>query len=195
LGSDKIGFNVVWDGNMHKQNFFRRIIAYLIDIVLLFFILSIFGLIFRGTLNIVPDQGFQVWLSILVNFSIPGWLYFVISDFLPKSASIGKRIMNLIVIGEDGQRLMFWQAILRNTLKLLPIEMIYFAAFGLYTLEGTFIWLQIILLSFAFVCILVYLYFAFRSNGQHSLYDLFLRTRVVFKGVSPSDFENIMGDI
>lgn len=49
----------------------RRIGAYLIDICILFVVLAPLGLLVQGLIGVSQRTGTEVWLTILVNFSVP----------------------------------------------------------------------------------------------------------------------------
>ncbi len=74
----------------------KRMAAYLIDVVILFTVLAPFGQLVQWLLEISPQTGPGIWLTILWNFSLPSWLYFIISDTSSGGATIGKRLFRAI---------------------------------------------------------------------------------------------------
>jgi eukaryotic-like serine/threonine-protein kinase len=88
--------------------FFKRILAYIIDLVIVgawislwFFITSLFSIL-DGLILIIP-------ISI--------WLYFALFDSSARQATPGKTIAKIIVINLQGNRISFWQATWRILVK------------------------------------------------------------------------------
>ena len=61
----------------------RRAAAYLLDVVLLFLVLFPAGRLLRFAMGWQPPlspTGVGVWLASALNFSVPTWTYFALSD-------------------------------------------------------------------------------------------------------------------
>lgn len=112
----------------------NRIIAFIIDIALCSFIVSLFL-----PLKEHPIGAYDLWgHEILVNWDLSVLTYaayFLAFDFINQANSPGKSIMKLRVIGSSGQRLQLKTRIGRTLLKLvsilvLPISAIVYLANG-----------------------------------------------------------------
>ena len=77
----------------------RRIGAYLIDIALLFAVLAPLGQLVLRLVGRSPRTGPEIWLTILVNFSLPCWLYFIAGARSAGGATLGKRWLGVRVVG------------------------------------------------------------------------------------------------
>jgi hypothetical protein len=86
----------------------RRTGAFLIDVALLFVVLAPLGFLLQHALEFTPATSQQIWVALVVNFSLPTWLYFAISDTSEHGATLGKRWLR--VPGTRG-----WQAHHRGT--------------------------------------------------------------------------------
>lgn len=159
--------------------FFRRIAAYLVDIILLFVILAPFGFLLQWLLGLpVAQTGPAIGRTILWNFSIPAWLYFIVSDASPVGATVGKRLLGLHVQTLAGVRLGLGRAIGRTAVKLLPWELVHLSAFALSTDPNALHPWQVIGLSTANVLSIAYLVIAVVTRGQRSAHDFVMGTVV-----------------
>lgn len=107
----------------------RRIAAYSIDTALF---MGIIQAAQRG-LFVVTDgfpfnqlaetnNGWLIYAWMLLTVSLPIWLYFVLSERSPRQATLGKRLLGLQVVAENGAKGSVGQLISRTVLKLLPWE-------------------------------------------------------------------------
>lgn len=159
--------------------FFRRIAAYLVDIILLFTLLAPLGFLLQWLLGLpIAQTGPAIGRTILWNFSIPTWLYFMLCDASPTGATIGKRLLGIHVTQLTGTRLGLGRALTRTAFKLLPWELIHLAAFALSTNSSDLNFVQIIGLSLANLLSIVYLAVAAVTQGRRSVHDLLIRTKV-----------------
>ena len=84
----------------------RRIAAYLLDMLILFGVLAPAGQLILWLLDATPPQtGPMIARVILWNFSLPAWLYFVLSDRSASGATLGKRLLKIQVRDVSGERL------------------------------------------------------------------------------------------
>ena len=106
-------------------NSFRRLLAYWIDISLLY--ASVLGLQFgfialtNGVIAKwleVRHNGFLTFGWIFLTISLPMWLYFILSESGPHQASLGKRLLGLKVTDLAGNRLKVTTATWRTACKL-----------------------------------------------------------------------------
>jgi uncharacterized RDD family membrane protein YckC len=149
----------------------RRVVAYMIDIIGLFVLLAPLGQAVLWLVGTTPRSGPAMAQTILWNFSLPVWLYFIISDASAPGATIGKRLLGITVVRMDGTRLRWRQALLRTTVKLLPWELVHLAAFALSTDLTRFRPAQMVGVALANLLIVVYLLRAGYSRGQRSVHD------------------------
>src|SRR5207237_7393303 len=111
----------------------RRLVAYLVDILLLFaaIVVTQFGLealtggLPMRLLTTGPRIEGWVWLSV----SLPTYLYFTLSESSVHQATPGKHLLSLRVTDTDGQRIGHTQALLRTIVKLIPWEVTHLSIF------------------------------------------------------------------
>lgn len=106
----------------------KRIVAYLIDYIILWILLLLLvgiGNFITGYLSPTQIEIFVLVGIYIITFTIP--IYIAFKDFLFRNASIGKKIMRIHVVSKTGnQMVLSRQLIARNLfgLFLLPIEFI-----------------------------------------------------------------------
>ncbi|TFH36705.1 MAG: RDD family protein [Anaerolineales bacterium] len=107
----------------------RRLLAYWIDITLLYAVLV--GLQFGfvaltgGRINqwiTAQHSGLLTWGWIFVTVSLPMWLYFIMSESGVRQATLGKLLLGLKVTDLAGRRLTRGKATLRTFSKLAFFE-------------------------------------------------------------------------
>lgn len=155
----------------------KRMAAYLIDIVLLFAVLLPLGLLVQWSLGLSPQTGPEIALAILWNFSLPSWLYFIISDTSSGGATIGKRLLLIKVSARSG-RVGFARALLRTAVKLFPWELVHISMFALSDDLGQLSFVQLVGLNIANVLLLIYLLVLVVTRGRRSVHDLLVSTAV-----------------
>jgi uncharacterized RDD family membrane protein YckC len=110
----------------------RRIVAYLIDCLIVFgvFVLLLQFALFipiRSTLFDSAEwwrSGWRTEIYTLLTISLPAWLYFILMEISPWRATLGKRIFGLQAVSAlSKDRLSFGQSVLRTLIKLLPWEL------------------------------------------------------------------------
>jgi uncharacterized RDD family membrane protein YckC len=103
----------------------RRLLAFGVDwVVVVLWGGVLFGAVMLAT-NGNPPRPASPWIAQaigLFTMTIPITLYFALCESSVMRASLGKRALGLIVSGDDGERLTFRAALLRNAVKLLPWE-------------------------------------------------------------------------
>ncbi len=161
----------------------RRLIAYLVDILLLFaaIVVTQFGLeAFTGGLPLHllttgPRIEVWVWLSV----SLPTYLYFALSESSAHQATPGKRLLGLHVTDLTGKRIGFGRAILRTIVKLIPWEVTHLSLFLPTPIfmdgQGGFFPGLIT----ANVLIVVYLAVVVMTAGKRGIHDLVASTLVL----------------
>jgi uncharacterized RDD family membrane protein YckC len=165
----------------------RRLVAYLVDILLLFaaIVVTQFGLealtggLPMRLLTTGPRIEGWVWLSV----SLPTYLYFTLSESSVHQATPGKHLLSLRVTDTDGQRIGFGQALLRTIVKLIPWEVTHLSIFLptpiLMDGQGGFLPGLIT----ANVLIIVYLAVIVMTAGKRGIHDLVASTMVLPRAV------------
>ncbi len=151
-----------------------RSAAYLADILILFAVLFPLGWAVVLAVGFSPASGIQVWQATLINFSIPAWLYFTLSDSLWGGKTLGKRLLRLKVARTSGQPLSVPRAFLRTSVKLLPWEL---AHIGGFALQAAPAW-QWAAIGLSNLLVVVYLAAAIATRGRRSVHDWVVRTEV-----------------
>lgn len=157
----------------------RRVAAYLVDILILFVVLAPAGFLIQWLLGVPMAQtGPGIERTILWNFSLPAWLYFILSDTSRAGATLGKRLFKLQVRTLDNGRVSFWRALGRTAVKLLPWELVHISAFALSKDLLQLSPVQMGGLVVANLLILVYLGVALVTKGRRSVHDFVAGTVV-----------------
>jgi len=119
--------------NFHYKSFFVRLLAYLIDLSILFFLNSLIYLITDGS-PIEPSEAlFTAFNRLAYIHSSYGFLIFLLYnagfEASPFQATPGKALLQLKVTGLDNRPVSFWKSILRNLLKPLSILLLFMGYF------------------------------------------------------------------
>lgn len=157
---------------------FRRIAAYLLDILLLFAVLAPLGQAVIWFLGQTPRSGPAIAVTVLWNFSLPVWLYFMLSDRSARGATPGKRLLRIQVCTDRGEPLRLGRALARTAVKLLPWEMTHLSAFALSTDLATLGPLQVAGITLANLLTCSYLVAAIATGGRRSVHDYLVATFV-----------------
>ncbi len=156
-----------------------RISAYVVDIVLLFAVLGPLGQIILRLLGRAPATGPEIWRTILWNFSLPCWLYFIVSARSKGGATLGQRWLGLRVTGDHGP-ITIPRAVVRTAVLLLPWELVHISAFGLSRHLDRLNPNQIVGLTVANALTLLYLLVTLRTGGRRSVHDFLAGIAVDF---------------
>jgi uncharacterized RDD family membrane protein YckC len=158
----------------------RRAAAYFLDIVLLFLVLAPAGQLARFVVGwpTASPTGLEVWLAAVLNFSVPTWTYFVLSDSSASGATVGKRLLRLRVVRVTGERLGMARALARTAVKVLPWEMAHFSVFALSAGAADFGLWQVMGLSIANGLAVGYFVVAACTRGRRSVHDYVAATEV-----------------
>ena len=154
----------------------RRAGAYVVDIGLLFLVLLRVGQLLRFAIGwpTASATGLEVWLVSVLNFSLPSWTYFVLSDSSARGATVGKRWLSLQVTRVTDGSVRMARALARTAVKLLPWETTHLSAFALSGLEP---W-QVVGLTVANGLIVGYVVVAACTGGRRSVHDFVAATQV-----------------
>lgn len=164
---------------MFRQLPWKRAAAYLIDILILFFVLSPIGWLIQRALDWSPDTGFEIWCTLAVNFSIPIWIYFIVSDSAPHRGTYGKRMMGIVVAREDGSPLPRRLAVARTAVKLFPWELTHWSAFGMASDSGEWTMMQSVGLVAANALIVVFVATFLSTGGRRTIHDFCVGSQVL----------------
>jgi len=152
--------------------------AYAVDMALLFAVLAPAGWLIQRALGLMPRTGPEIWRTLLVNFSVPAWLYFTMADASGSGATFGKRWLRLRVSRQDLTRLGRSRALGRTATKLLPWELTHISAFALAADLNHFTVVQGVGLAAANALVLGYLACAAVTRGRRSVHDFIAGTAV-----------------
>lgn len=166
---------------------FRRIAAYLLDVLLLFAVLAPLGLTVLWFLGQTPRSGPAIALTLLWNFSLPVWLYFLLSDRSARGATLGKRLLRIQVRTNRGEQVRPGRALARTAVKLLPWELTHLSAFALSTDLAALGPLQVTGIALANVLALSYLGAVIATSGRRSVHDYLAATFVQAMSVANTE--------
>ncbi len=176
---------------MNYSSIFRRLVAYIIDILVVFLLLvSLLQLaVFVPLRSMVIGSadwfrsGWHTEAYTWLTISLPVWLYFILFESSSWKATPGKRLMRLQTVDStSGGRINFLRSLLRTVIKLLPWELAHFTnnipVPMWYDPNPTF------RIGFAIVPLLVLVYLVVASLTRHrqAPHDLAATTVVVFSG-------------
>ena len=102
--------------------FTRRVIAYVIDFLVVSAFMWILSFFFYGILG--PKNVYQIYQVIPFLIPVLGLIYFVLCEKFA-GASIGKAIMKLEVKSKNGANISWLQAIVRNLTKIYWVPIIF----------------------------------------------------------------------
>lgn len=166
--------------NTSRPVFFRRIGAYVLDIVLLFAVLAPLGFFAQQLLGINRSDvsASDVYVMLLFNFSLPAWVYFALGDRSKTGATLGKRLLGLSTLTERGVRVGFSRALARTAVKMVPWEIVHVSAFLFAPALGELAVGNYVGIGVSYLLMFVYLLVAWRTGGHRSVHDVVASTRV-----------------
>lgn len=165
-------------------SFWLRLKAFFIDYL---FILAYLALLFIANVFILPDlqkffQGSMATAQFtgFLMVTLPVSLYFVISEVLFNGQSVGKKKLNMQVVGAEGEKISLRKSVFRTILKFLPWEMSHFLIYrlmeigeepvpGFYMIVG--IWI--------YALMFLYILTAIFTEKKLAFYDRIAKTKVV----------------
>jgi uncharacterized RDD family membrane protein YckC len=112
MSSIHIATNFNIDLEFTAAPFHRRLFAWIIDVVVLIFYIYVVVQLIETFERSLPDDSEAMWVVVML-FLIPFLTYHLICEILMKGQSVGKRIMGLRVISENGARPSISQYIIR----------------------------------------------------------------------------------
>ena len=169
---------------MPDANPLRRLLAYWIDITLLYATLVGLQLGFASLTDGVVadwlgDRLFLLWVWIFLTISLPIWLYFILFESGPRQATLGKSLLGLQVSDVVGNPLKRPRATLRTASKLAFFEIGHLTLLYPTPLfddpEPSFRFGIIVVMAL----MVIYFVVALVTPRHQSLHDLVARTLVV----------------
>lgn len=162
-----------------RSLFVRRVAAYLLDIAILFVVLAPLGFLVQWGLALPrATTGPGVYATLLINFSLPAWSYFALSDASRGGATLGKRLLSIHTVRSDGGPIKIGRAIGRTAVKMVPWELTHIASFLLVPSLGDIGLISGVGLAVAYALGLLFLVVAWRSGGRRSVHDRVATTQV-----------------
>jgi len=171
------------DRRAGRRLLLRRVAAYMIDMVLMFVVLAPVGVLVLWATGYHAETGPEIWRVLLLNFSLPVWMYFIGFESSHAGATPGKRLLRLhVIVADSGRSPAPMHVLARTAIKLLPWELVHVAMFALAPDSGKTLPFQWVLLGLAYALMLVYLIDAFVSGGQRAPHDRLAGTRIRLRG-------------
>ncbi|HMB90266.1 MAG TPA: RDD family protein [Rhodothermales bacterium] len=166
----------------------RRLGAYLLDLVVIYLYIILLFLASMAVNDVLPfheAMGASYVLRHLISFTtltLPVVLYFMLMEHSRWQGTVGKKLLKMRVVGQDGSRATLQQLAVRNAIKFLPWEVahlhIHLNPDFLFTGHTSTLGLLFgSILPFLFMTTYAGMVF-FRKDGR-SLYELISHTRVV----------------
>ena len=115
----------VWDAHpaapatVRYGGFWIRLVAYIIDSILLSFAGAVIGGIFGGAAVIADGDANSISVGSGLLGLVIAWLYFALLESSERGATVGKMAMGLRVVTDQGQRLSFMNATGRYFAKII----------------------------------------------------------------------------
>ncbi|ACL69718.1 RDD domain containing protein [Halothermothrix orenii H 168] len=158
-------------GEVKKKYFpsrLKRFLAFLLDIVILCFIIFIIG-----------KSGKNIWISIgkwdwIVGFLVSIAYFGLFNSAIGKGKTPGKRLFKIKVVNKKGRYLSVTRSVLRAAILFFP----YFFSTGLIILHYKTLFRIYLTIIITMVISLLY-FFLFNNKSHQSLHDLILNTYVV----------------
>src|SRR5450432_631151 len=124
MGVIKVPTNFNIDVEFEIPEFYRRLIALLIDVLIEFFYfkiaLEIFNSIIRNTYYDDVDQQYNLQAIAMLLF-LPILVYHIVMEITMNGQSVGKRIMGIRVVNENGGKASISQFLIRWLLRVSDV--------------------------------------------------------------------------
>jgi uncharacterized RDD family membrane protein YckC len=117
--------------NLNAASLSHRILAYLIDILLII----VYSIFFWITFTIIESSIDQAWwtpLLVVVAFVLPLLLYHLLMEFFNNGQSVGKMVMKIKVVKLDGSQPSLGNYLLRWLLR--PIDLFFYGSVAILTI-------------------------------------------------------------
>lgn len=149
--------------------FWRRLLAAIIDIVIISVFCQLISLLFPLTLYKLGPYASPLGLLVVLPY------YGILNSKIGQGWTIGKRILNLEVRSKDNQYLSIYKSFLRTSLLFSPLII---NCFGLLNLENSFVIQTINFLLYSIYGLLIYT-MVFNKATRQGFHDMILGTYVV----------------
>jgi uncharacterized RDD family membrane protein YckC len=139
MGAIKVPTNFNIELDFEIPEFYRRLIALLIDIVILFFYYKIASAIYSSIVSSSDrfDEDIAYDLSaVRLLLFLPIMIYHVVMEITMNGQSFGKKIMGLRVVDENGGKPSISQFLIRWLLRLSDLWIIFILILFLYVFLG-----------------------------------------------------------
>lgn len=137
MGAIKVPTTFNIDVEFEIPEFYRRMVALVIDWAICFFYLKIAGAIFdsaKGTPGLWDeDAGHDMW-AIGLLIVLPVFLYHIVLEITMNGRSVGKKIMGIQVVSENGGRASIGQFMIRWLLRDIWFLLVF--SFAFYMMES-----------------------------------------------------------
>jgi uncharacterized RDD family membrane protein YckC len=189
-------FNI--DVEFEIPEFYRRMVSLLIDMLIEFFYLKIANLVFlaisSGSDNFNMDTQHNLWgLGLLLFLPIP--LYHILLEITMNGQSIGKKIMGIRVVNENGGRASISQFLIRWLLRVsdgwivILIFILLSGGYGLNDTESTLIILA------AFIFLIVDIILVVSSKKGQRIGDILAHTILIRTSSRASIEETVFQEV
>lgn len=135
MGVIKVPTNFNIDLEFEVPEFYKRLLALLIDMVIMYFYLRIASEIYNSILRSSDatdnDTGYNLWSLRLLMF-VPIMVYHLVLEITSNGQSIGKKIMKLRVIDENGGKPSISQFVIRWLLRISDVWIVQLLLYLLY---------------------------------------------------------------
>jgi uncharacterized RDD family membrane protein YckC len=166
----------------------RRFAAWLLDYVVILAYLIVLAAASLGALSSPAASVFSSALTRPITAELVGFLtltcpvilYFALTEVSSWQATLGKRALRIVVVGQAGTRLPFGRAIVREVVRFLPWEMAHSLIWPL-ALAPHLEPLPVTIGGFAVVYLLVFVYLVslFVGSEHRTVYDRIAGSRVM----------------
>ncbi|MFZ9387085.1 MAG: RDD family protein [Chitinophagaceae bacterium] len=138
MGAIKVPTNFNIELEFEVPEFYRRLAALLIDVILQYFYLRIAGEIYvsiQGNMDhFDSDSGYNMW-SVRWLLLLPIMFYHLVMELTLNGQSIGKRVMGLRVVDERGGKPSFSQFVIRWLLRLSDLWIVQILLYIFYVVS------------------------------------------------------------
>lgn len=103
--------------NQEFIGFWKRVVAYIIDVVIVMVVAFVVSIILRMVMTFSSEEAVgQMAMSV---YTIVFFSYFILLESSAKQATVGKGLLGMKVINRDGERLSILNAAGRNIARIL----------------------------------------------------------------------------
>ena len=138
MGAIKVPTNFNIELEFEVPEFYRRLIALLIDVIIQYFYLRIAGEIYKSIISnsdFDTDSMYDIW-SIRWLLLLPIMFYHLVCELTMNGQSLGKKVMGLRVVDENGGKPSFSQYTIRWLLRLSDLWIAQILLYILYVVSS-----------------------------------------------------------